>query len=333
VQTVVRPTRDGEWRVRIGTVQSAGDTVNVHTPTSQHSVGAADAIGEPATTGRPLVVRAPVRTKYSDGVWRPTPAGTAFGIQFRPSGQVTYRTVASGRVATAGEALLRVTPTRDGSWRVALGSAVGGRDFLDVLIPESAGLNAVVSGPLGRGDVPYSYRSGCPVGPSSLRRITLNYRDYRGLVQRGDLIVHSSAVADLRYVFGAAWDAKFPIKLMLPADSYYDGGAVSPSASDRRSMNAGNTSAFNCRPVTGNPYRASAHSYGIAIDINTWENPYVTASAVYPPGATAFVDRSTYRTGMILRDGPVARAMAAKGWPWGARWRNPDYQHFSSTGG
>jgi hypothetical protein len=332
VQATLHPRQDGEWRVRIGTVQSAGDTVDVHTPTSAHRVGAANAFREPATSGRPVTVLAPVRTKYSDGVWRPTPAGTTFSVWFRPSGGVTYRKAATGKVGTAGEARLQVTPTRDGSWRVALGSAVGGADFVDVIIPASAGLNAVVSGPLTRSDVPYSYRSGCPVGPSSLRRITLNYRDYAGLVQRGDLIVRSSAVSDLRYVFGKAWDAKFPIKRMLPADSYYAGGTVSPTTSDKRAMNAGNTSAFNCRPVTGNPYRTSAHSYGIAIDINTWENPYVTASAVYPAGATEYLKRSPYRTGMIVTGGPVAKAMSARGWPWGARWRYPDYQHFSATG-
>ena len=50
-------------------------------------------------------------------------------------------------------------------------------------------------------------------------------------------------------------------------------------------MAAGNTSAFNCREVTGNPYRLSQHSYGNAIDINTFENPYVTSSKVYPAKA------------------------------------------------
>jgi len=31
-------------------------------------------------------------------------------------------------------------------------------------------------------------------------------------------------------------------------------------------------------------------------------------------------------------NGPVVAAFARIGWPWGGRWRGPDYQHFSSTG-
>ena len=101
--------------------------------------------------------------------------------------------------------------------------------------------------------------------------------------------------------------------------------------SDTRSMAVDNTSAFNCRSVTGNPYRISQHSYGNAIDINTWENPYVTSSHVYP--SRHYLRRTPYRTGMILRHRAVARAFAYLGWLWGARWSHPDYQHFSSNGG
>ena len=96
-------------------------------------------------------------------------------------------------------------------------------------------------------------------------------------------------------------------------------------------MAADNTSAFNCRSVTGNPYRVSQHSYGNAIDVNTYENPYVTSGRVYP--SRHFLSRAPYRKGMILRRGVVHRAFSSAGWLWGARWSHPDYQHFSSNGG
>jgi hypothetical protein len=102
--------------------------------------------------------------------------------------------------------------------------------------------------------------------------------------------------------------------------------------SDEKSMADDNTSAFNCRHVTGNPTRLSQHSYGNAVDINTFENPYVTASRVYPPGARAYLKRSPYRTGMILPGGVFAKAFSTERWYWGARWRHPDYQHFSQNG-
>ena len=55
---------------------------------------------------------------------------------------------------------------------------------------------------------------------------------------------------------------------MVPVDAY--GG------SDFRSIEADNTSAFNCRYVDGTT-RWSNHAYGRAIDVNPIENPYVSA--------------------------------------------------------
>ena len=121
--------------------------------------------------------------------------------------------------------------------------------------------------------------------------------------------------------------------MMKPADHFYADGTRTPMESDKAAMRAGNTSAFNCRPVTGNPYRISQHSYGHAIDINTVENPYVTSSRVYPAGSQTYLNRRNVRKGMIVSSGVIARAMRVEGWPWGARWSHPDYQHFSANGG
>ncbi len=190
-----------------------------------------------------------------------------------------------------------------------------------------------VSGPLTRGAVPYSYRSGCPVGPKGLRRITINRFNYSHVVARGSLIVRAGAVSDLLKVFKASFSKRFPVRSMKPTDAYYAHGRRTPTQSDIAAMKADNTSAFNCRPVTGNPYRVSQHSYGNAIDINTVRNPYVVGSRVYPSWARTYLNRKNVRTGMILRSGVIASTMRRNGWPWGARWAHPDYQHFSSNGG
>jgi hypothetical protein len=196
-----------------------------------------------------------------------------------------------------------------------------------------ASVRIAVSGPLTRSDVRYSYRPGCPVRPDSLRRMSVNYWDYSGALKRGTLIVRSDAVRDLEYVFSEAFDAGFPIKKMKPSDAYYKKGRRSPTASDRAAMKAGNTSAFNCRSVVGNPTKRSMHSYGVAIDINTFQNPYVTGSTYYPRGARKYLKRTPCRKGMICPGGVIATAMRDRGWPWGARWSRPDYQHFSANGG
>ena len=56
---------------------------------------------------------------------------------------------------------------------------------------------------------------------------------------------------------------------------------------DYASMAAGNTSAFNCRDVTGRPGVRSPHSWGRSLDVNTWENPYRSAQGIVPNSLVA----------------------------------------------
>jgi hypothetical protein len=254
--------------------------------------------------------------------------------------------------ATGWGTFASVTPAADGSFAYAWGTTASGTirwravaTWTEASVARSATVTStvlasadpVVSGRLTRSAVPYSYRAGCPVGPASLRRLTVSYYDYSGTIRRGDVILVASAVPAVRYVFLTMFAAKFRVKLMVPVDYYYRGGRVSPAGSDIGSMNAGNTSAFNCRKVTGSRYRISQHSYGNAIDVNTFENPYATSSRVYPAAAAyRYYTMRRYHLrdqGVIAPASLVARAFAARGWLWGARWTNHDYQHFSANGG
>ena len=172
--------------------------------------------------------------------------------------------------------------------------------------------------------VPYTYRLGCPIVPERLRWLRVPYYDWYGVPQTGDLVVRSIAVPGISEVFRQTFAARFPIRAMQTADVFL--------GDDIAAMVADNTSAFNCRKVTGNPYRLSRHSYGDAIDINTVENPYVTEKKVYPRAGRAYLDRWPPRKGMIMPKGVITRAMASLGWAWGGRWDHPDYQHFSANG-
>ena len=113
--------------------------------------------------------------------------------------------------------------------------------------------------------------------------------------------------------------------MQVPVDAY--GG------SDFRSIEADNTSAFNCRYVDGTT-RWSEHAYGRAIDLNPIENPYVTAGGTTSHRASrSFLRRTPYRPGMAVDGGAVVRAFDAVGWGWGGRWSGDrDYQHFSASG-
>jgi hypothetical protein len=184
-----------------------------------------------------------------------------------------------------------------------------------------------VSGPLTRADVPYTWRPGCPVPPQALREIHLTYYGFDHRAHTGRIIVNASVVTKVIKVFRTLYRAKFPIKQMVPVDKFH--------GSDPRSMAADNTSGFNCRlAVTTGPPTWSMHAYGLAIDVNTVQNPYVeTPGDIQPVAGRAYANRSDIRPGMAYPGGVLVNAFYSIGWGWGGNWSgSPDYQHFSSNG-
>ena len=102
--------------------------------------------------------------------------------------------------------------------------------------------------------------------------------------------------------------------------------------SDFASIEADNTSSFNCRNATGSSHW-SEHAYGQAIDLNPLENPYVSGGTTSHPGSRRYLDRSRRLKGMVHAGDTVVRAFASVGWGWGGSWvGTKDYQHFSASG-
>ena len=175
-----------------------------------------------------------------------------------------------------------------------------------------------------RADLRYSWRPGCPVGPARLRRLEVSYWDFAGRRRVGSILIRSTAARDLLSVFRKLYAARFPMRRLRPVEAY--------KGSDDASMAADNTSAFNCRFVSGTR-RWSQHAYGVAIDLNPVENPYVHGGLVEPPAGRRYLDRSRRRPGMVVSGDVVVRAFASIGWRWGGFWTSAkDYQHFSLTG-
>jgi hypothetical protein len=93
-----------------------------------------------------------------------------------------------------------------------------------------------------------------------------------------------------------------------------------------------NTEAFVCRPVRGQK-QWSAHAYGLAIDLNPFNNPYVKGDLVLPELASSYLDRDWARSGMVWESGPAVTVFESVGWKWGGRWSDPvDFMHFSANG-
>jgi hypothetical protein len=167
------------------------------------------------------------------------------------------------------------------------------------------------------------WHQGCPVALSGLRLLSVSYRDFDGRSQTGQLVVNARAAQPLARAFGRLYRLHFPIRRMsvLPLD-----GDV--------------TQSFSCRQAVPSPCVGgsgtgswSMHAYGLAVDINPRENPYVGCGQSRDPATRRYFDRSVHRRGMVTRR--AIQAFRSVGWGWGGSWTGDtkDYMHFSSTGG
>jgi hypothetical protein len=169
-----------------------------------------------------------------------------------------------------------------------------------------------------------TWAPGCPVAAADLSWVRLTFRGFDGARHTGELLVNRSAAADLVQVFHDLYDARFPLEEMR----------ITPKAEQKAppTGDGNDTGAFNCRPVRG-ATTYSQHAYGLAVDVNPFQNPYLKGDLVLPELASAYRDRSWHRPGMILPDGPVVRAFEKIGWGWGGSWHSlKDLQHFSANG-
>ena len=166
-----------------------------------------------------------------------------------------------------------------------------------------------------------TWHAGCPVPPEDLRQLTLSYWNFDSKQVNGTLIVHKDVAQEVADIFRDLFHQGFLIEKMTPVEDY--------KGDDNASMAANNTSAFNCRDVTGQPGKFSNHSWGRAIDINPLTNPYIRGGTVLPPEGRRYLDRGLESPGSILSGSFIVKRFAEAGWQWGGNWTDrKDYQHF-----
>lgn len=105
--------------------------------------------------------------------------------------------------------------------------------------------------------------------------------------------------------------------------------------SDYSSIDHDDTSAFNCRKVTGGR-KWSNHAYGLAIDINPIENPYLKKGAHSSHAKSRRFETRTHKDlsntsdiALLKREDRATQTFLKRGWVWGGDWKYiKDYQHF-----
>ena len=165
-----------------------------------------------------------------------------------------------------------------------------------------------------------SYKENDYIQIEDLKVLTVTYYGFDDESHLGQLVVNKAVASEVLSIFEALYTEKYPIDKINLVD-YYD-------ADDDLSMADNNTSGFNFRVVSGST-NLSNHSFGLAIDINPLQNPYVTSKGVFPPEGRDFVDRNQKEKGMILEGDLCYTLFKENGWAWGGDYKSvKDYQHF-----
>jgi len=171
-----------------------------------------------------------------------------------------------------------------------------------------------------------SYKKGCPVPLKDLRYLRIEHLNFKGKTVMGEMIVNKNVAQDVVAIFHDLYTMGYPIRKIKLVSDY--------KGSDWQSIEADNTSAFNCRHATGSK-NWSKHSYGKAIDLNSIENPYISRS-----GHIAHKESLQYRKrqhknhtpadkAVLLRNDKAVKIFKKYGWKWGGDWHGvKDYQHF-----
>jgi hypothetical protein len=164
----------------------------------------------------------------------------------------------------------------------------------------------------------------CPVGSDQLMNINVTYWGFDQKSHVGTLVINKKVAPEIMEIFATLHQAKFPIEKIQPLVGYH--------YNENKAMQDNDTFAFNCRAITNHNSILSKHSYGIAIDINPLQNPYIKGETIFPPEGKPYIDRNAAVIGTIVDSDIVVQTFKKYGWQWGGNWKSlKDYQHFEKT--
>jgi hypothetical protein len=171
-----------------------------------------------------------------------------------------------------------------------------------------------------------TYHKECPVSLDELRIVNVKYLGFDNNIYWGDIIVHKDLAFEVSKIFKELFEISYAIKQIIPIEKY--------NGDDFASIEANNTSAFNCRKAEGSQ-KYSKHSYGKAIDLNPLENPYVYSNGTTSHEASQkylirkLNDDSIENKAVLTSSSKAVQIFKKYGWKWGGDWKNiKDYQHF-----
>lgn len=147
--------------------------------------------------------------------------------------------------------------------------------------------------------------------------LQVRYLNKEGKFCIGQIVVDKDLAGEVSEFFNFLLDIKFMIDKVVPIQDRQYGGVDEVSVQDN------NSSAMNYRYIDGTE-RLSLHSFGFAIDLNTWDNPVVQNGQVLAPIGGELPDADDPQT--LTSEHPVVKWLEERGWEWGGRWGSDPYE-------
>ncbi|MEI8321310.1 MAG: M15 family metallopeptidase [Alphaproteobacteria bacterium] len=173
------------------------------------------------------------------------------------------------------------------------------------------------------------WKENCPIALERLREVFVSHCTFDNQVEKGSLVVLDVVAPYVEKIFQELFKKRFPIHSIVPIHVW--------NGDDDTSMDENNTSAFNFRSIAGMS-KLSIHSYGVAIDVNPIQNPFVKSGQkhpdkkcsvveVWPTEGWHFMNRLNFKPGMVE---PIVNLFHQNGFRnWGGDWDTPiDLHHF-----
>lgn len=206
------------------------------------------------------------------------------------------------------------------------------KDQLDYEHPDSYFTVSVINDTLKTRIYNKSYCENDDITLDQLRYLKVLHYNFEHKIQVGECIVNKEIAEDCIDIFTELFRNEYEIQSMHLIDDFWTGDGTS---TDTASMNANNSSAFCYRVIAGTT-KLSNHALGFAIDINPYQNPYITyrdgVPVYYHKDAENYAGRTTAKPHMITHDDLCYRLFTKHGFTWGGDWKNSkDYQHFEKT--
>lgn len=169
-----------------------------------------------------------------------------------------------------------------------------------------------------------SFKEDCTLPREELRYLHVLHKDINGEEHEGEMIVNRHIAEDVLDILKELYENDYPIEKIRLVDEY--------GADDELSMEDNNSSCFNFRFIPRTK-KISKHGMGMAVDINTLYNPYITTvngrRNVDPVNAEPYVDRDADFDYKIEKGDLCYNLFTGHGFTWGGEWKNSkDYQHF-----